>query len=167
MTEFSTKLENIFYHKMFEPWLDSCENNSMFMNYSSDDIIYSLPEKGDNIDFILCNWSGIMSVSVKVREKYYQDIFFETTSNCNNGSAGWGFTSSADIILYCVGIETPVSTTIAFDIADVRKLNINRYAKRFGTTNIFLKTFYRTEGRIIPFSEFKHEVLFSTPMGNI
>ncbi len=167
MTEFSDKSEKVFCHKIFEPWLDTCGNISIFANYSANSIIYTLPEKGDDIDLVLHNWSGTVSVSVKVREKSYTDIFFETISNCSTDSLGWGYTSTADIILYCVGFATPISTTYAFNIVDARGLNIDKYPKRFGTTNIFLKTLYSTEGRIIPFCAFKHEILFITNMKGI
>jgi hypothetical protein len=154
-------MENVFCTNIFEPYLDSAENTSEFINYRSSDITYSDPEVGEDIDLVLCNWSGFLSISLKIRKEPYKDIFFETISNCTTGSIGWGYSSDADIFVYCTGFNTPKSTAYVFNIDTVRKLDINSYPKRYGITTTGLLSLYKTEGRIIPFRDFDHKVLFN------
>jgi len=154
------KLEEEYYNKVFKPWLNSRGNDSIFIRFNSNNIIYELLQKKNDVDIILDNGTENISLSLKVRRSCYNDIFFETISNCNKNTPGWGYYSKADFIVYSMGDFINGFLSILFNPADVKKLNLEKYKIQYGKTYNNNKLLYKTEGRIIPFSDFKHTLLF-------
>ena len=155
------KFERDFYHEIFKPWLNSRGNDSIFIHFDSKSIIYEALQKTNDIDVILDNKRKNISLSLKTVRKIYDRVFFETISNCATRSSGWGFYSQADWIVYSMGDFQAGFTSKCFKIKDIVKLSLEKYPKGYGKTydrnNNLL---YKTEGRLIPFTDFKHYVLF-------
>lgn len=154
------KLEEEFYNKIFKKWLNSQGKDSIFIRFNSDNIVYESLQKKYDIDVVLDNGIKNISLSLKTRRKKYNDIFFETISNCNKNTQGWGYYSRADWIIYSMGDFKDGFISYAFTTKEVLKLDLKKYPIRYGETKDNGKLLYRTEGRIIPFRDFKHYILF-------
>ena len=152
-------LEEQFYRKIFKPYLNSRNKDSIFIHFNSNSIVYQDIQKEHDIDIILDNGKENITISLKTRRKNYgNDIFFETVSNCNTGSLGWGYYSKADYIVYSIMLKNCIS--FVFKLADVLVLDIKKYPKKYGQTRGFNNNLlYQTEGRIIPLHDFKHTII--------
>jgi len=154
-------LEEKFYDKVFKPWLNSRGNDSIFIRFNSDNIVYESLQKKNDVDVVLDNGKENISLSLKTVRRVYDRIFFETISNCNTGSSGWGIYSKADWIIYSMGNFRDGFISRRFKIIDIP--DFTSYPKRYGETKnkkgILL---YKTEGRLIPWTDFQYALLFNT-----
>ena len=159
------KLEEKFYNEIFKEWLNSRGNDSIFIRFNSDNIVYETLQKKNDIDIILDNGIENIALSLKTVRKKYNSIFFETVSNCTKQTRGWGYYSRADYIIYSMGDFDVGFDSIAFKISDVLKLDIEKYSIGYGKTfdkdNNLL---YKTEGRIIPIKDINHSILFQNKL---
>jgi len=159
-------LEERFYNEIFKPWLNGRGNDSIFIRYNTNNIIYETLQKKHDIDIVLDNGKENITLSLKTVRKIYNRIFFETISNCNKETPGWGYYSKADQIIYSMGDFQNGFISKAFKISDIIILNINEYPKGYGRTfNNENELLYETEGRLIPFKDFKHVLLFDQRKG--
>jgi len=83
MFEDDLALEERFYNDIFKPWLNSRGNDSIFIRFNSDNIVYEALQKKNDIDVVLDNGKENISLSLKTVRRIYDRIFFETISNCN------------------------------------------------------------------------------------
>jgi len=159
------KLEDKFYDEVFKPWLNNRGNDSIFIRYNSKNIIYENLQKQNDIDVVLDNGKDNITLSLKTQRKIWPSIFFETISNCNTGSPGWGIYSKADYIIYSMGNFTDGFICRYFKLKSI--IDWEKYKKGYGETKgIYGQVFYRTEGRLIPWTDFKHSLLFNTQIIN-
>lgn len=155
------KLEERFYIEIFKPWLNKQGRDSIFIRFNSDNIVYESLQKKYDIDVVLDDGEKNIALSLKTVRKKYDRIFFETISNCNKNTLGWGYYSRADWIIYSMGSFENGFSSIAFQISDIMKLDLENYNKGYGETkDSFGNLLYKTEGRLIPLKSFKHRVLF-------
>lgn len=162
MGDFQTdlKLEDRFYDEVFKKWLNNQNFDSIFVRFNSKNIIYETLQKKNDIDIILDNGKENITLSLKTQRKIWKSIFFETVSNCNKGTPGWGYYSKADWIIFSMGDFKDGFICRAFKLP--LNINVKKYPKRYSKTfdkkgNIL----YKTEGRIIPFTDFKYYELFN------
>ena len=154
------KFEEDFYYNIFRPWLDSQGTGSIFIHFNSGHIVYEALQKKDDIDVILDNRKENISLSLKTVRKKYDRIFFETISNTNTGSQGWGYYSKADFIVYSMKADNSF-TAYCFKLLDIHILSLDQYQIAYGKTyDKSGNMLYKTEGRLIPLSDFKHTTLF-------
>ena len=155
------KLEERFYNDVFKPWLNSRGNDSIFIRFNSNNIVYEALQKKNDIDVVLDNGKDNISLSLKTQRKIWSSIFFETISNCNTGTLGWGIYSKADWIVYSMGDFDNGFICRCFKLKDI--VNASKYRKAYGKTKDKLgKLLYQTEGRLIPWADFQHKLLFSS-----
>ena len=155
------KLEERFYNDVFKPWLNSRGNDSIFIRFNSDNIVYEALQKKNDIDVVLDNGKQNISLSLKTQRKKWPSIFFETISNCNTGSQGWGLYSKADWIVYSMGSFEGGFISRCFKLDAIPSWE--NYQKGYGKTyNLLGGLLYKTEGRLIPWTDFKHSLLFNT-----
>ncbi|HHT9136515.1 MAG TPA: hypothetical protein ACFYEK_04635 [Candidatus Wunengus sp. YC60] len=153
-------LEEQFYNDVFKPWLNSRGNDSIFIRFNSESIIYESLQKKNDIDIVLDNGVQNISLSLKTVRKTYNSIFFETISNCNTGSPGWGLYSKADFIIYSMCKPDGAFVCRCFKLDEIPSA-YEKYPQRYGETkDDFGKFLYKTEGRLIPWKDFKHYCLF-------
>ena len=158
------KLEERFYNEIFKPWLNGRGNDSIFIRFNSNNIVYETLQKKH--DIVLDNGKENITLSLKTQRKIYPSIFFETISNCNKRTPGWGYYSKADQIIYSMGNFQDGFISKAFKISDILTLELNKYYKGYGKTfNNNNELLYKTEGRLIPFKDFKHHLLFDQTTG--
>lgn len=161
MFEEDLKFEEQFYQKVFKPWLNSRNNDSIFIHFNSDNIVHEELQKKNDIDVILDNGAENFTLSLKTVRKIYQRIFFETISNCNTGSPGWGIYSKADFIVYSMGNFETGFISRCFKLKDIS--GIEKYPVAYGQTlDKAGNVLYKTEGRLIPWIAFTNKVLFNT-----
>jgi len=160
-------LEEEFYNKVFKPWLNHRGNDSIFIRFNSNNIVYESLQKKNDIDIVLDNGKENISLSLKTVRKVYDRIFFETISNCNTGSAGWGIYSKADWIVYSMMRDLGNGFLCrAFRLSSI-PAQLEYYAKGYGKTmDRNGRLLYRTEGRLIPWTDFKHKILFDSSQKN-
>ncbi|MCW7076399.1 MAG: hypothetical protein OCU18_03795 [Candidatus Syntrophoarchaeum sp.] len=159
MFEDDLALEEKFYNDIFKPWLNSRGNDSIFIRFNSDNIVYEALQKKNDIDVVLDNGKENISLSLKTVRKIYDRIFFETISNCNTNTPGWGIYSKADWIVYSMGDFDNGFVCRCFKLDNI--VNIDNYSKAYGETRDRLgNLLYKTEGRLIPWSDFQHALLF-------
>ena len=155
------KLEKEFYEKVFKPWLNSRGNDSIFIHFNSNSIVYESLQKKHDIDVVLDNRKENTSLSLKTVRKVYSRIFFETISNCNKNTPGWGYYSKADWIVYSMRDFHNAFISRAFKLSALSNLIIDNYPIGYGETrNNYDEILYKTEGRLIPWEDFKHGLLF-------
>jgi len=156
------KLEDDFYNLVFKPWLISRGNDSIFIRYESKNSIYSVLQRRYDIDVIVDTGRENIALSLKTVRRVRNDIFFETVSNCNTNSPGWGIYSKADWIVYSMGDFDNGFISWAFKLSSIPPV-IDKYPKKYGRTwDNKGRLLYKTEGYIIPLADFKHELLFDT-----
>lgn len=161
MFEDDLKLEERFYNEIFKPWLNSEGNDSIFIRFNSNNIVYEALQKKNDIDVIIDNGKENISMSLKTVRGVYKQIFFETISNCNTNSLGWGIYSKADWIIYSMGDFTNGFICRSFKLNSIPYYE--EYKKGYGETkNKFGEVLYKTEGRLIPWADFEHHILFNT-----
>lgn len=169
------KLEELFYDKIFKKYLEKQNIDTIFVRYNEPNSLYSKIQKKLDIDIIADNGMKNVSYSLKTVKNIYQwqdkkngkhtyRIFFETISNMNTMSAGWGYYSKADWHVYTMGFPEYKAEmfSIFFNINDIRKLNIENeeYDKGYGETkNSNGKLLYKTEGRLIPLTHFPNKII--------
>lgn len=152
-------LEEQFYNNIFKPWLNSRGNDSIFVRFDSSNIIYESLQKKNDIDVVLDNGKENIALSLKTVRKVYGSIFFETISNCNTGSPGWGLYSKADFIIYSMRKSDNSFISRCFKITSIP--HWDDYPKGWGQTfDDFGQLMYKTEGHLIPWKDFKHHCLF-------
>ncbi|MEA1884925.1 MAG: hypothetical protein U9N62_10455 [Thermotogota bacterium] len=155
------QLEERFYSEVFKPWLNNRGSDSIFIRFNSDNIVYEALQKKNDIDVVLDNGKENISLSLKTVRRIYDRIFFETISNCNKNTPGWGFYSKADWIIYSMGNFRDGFISRRFQIKDVP--DVNNYCKGYGETKDKHEALlYKTEGRLIPWIDFKNILLFDT-----
>ena len=165
MFEDDLQLEENFYNNIFKPWLNSRGNDSIFIRFNSQNIVYESLQKKYDIDIVLDNGKENITLSLKTVRNVYKKIFFETISNCNKGTPGWGYYSKADWIIYSMGGFTTGFISRAFQLP--LSVEIEDYPKGYGETkNNSGEIIYKTEGRLIPWVDFKHILLFNDFMGS-
>jgi len=153
-------LEEKFYKEIFKPWLNGRGNDSIFIRFNSDNIVYEALQKKNDIDVVLDNGKENTSLSLKTVRKVYDRIFFETISNCNTSSPGWGIYSKADWIIYSMGEFDRGFISRSFKLNEIPLWE--NYQKGYGkTTDQYGKLLYKTEGRLIPWTDFRHHLLFN------
>ena len=153
------KIEERFYCDFFKPWLNSRGNDSIFIRFNSDNIIYEALQKKNDIDVVLDNGKENISLSLKTQRKIWPSIFFETISNYNTKTPGWGLYSKADFIIYSMMKTEGGFVCRCFKLEDIPAWE--KYPLRYGETrDCFGKILYKTEGRLIPWKDFKHHCLF-------
>lgn len=150
-------LETRFYNEIFKPYLNSRGNDSIFIHFNSNSIVYESLQKKHDIDIILDNGKENITLSLKTVRKIYSLIFFETISNCNKNTPGWGYYSKADWIIYSMGDFENGFISKAFKISALAQLNLENYKLGYGKTyNKNGQLLYKTEGRLIPWEDFKN-----------
>lgn len=158
------KLEERFYRQIFKPYLNNRNTDSIFIHFNSNNIVYENLQKLNDIDIILDNGKENITLSLKTQRKKYISIFFETISNCNKNTPGWGYYSKADYILYSMGNFKDGFIGYLFKIKDVLILNIKSYPIGYGEThNKMGILLYKTEGRLIPLINFKNKKIIFQP----
>jgi len=159
MFEDDLKLEEKFYQEIFKPWLNSRGNDSIFIRFDSKNIVYESLQKKHDIDIVLDNGTENITLSLKTVRKIYERIFFETISNCNTSSPGWGIYSRADWIVYSMGDFKTGFIGNCFELNSIP--DWENYPVGYGETkNSNGEILYKTEGRLIPWKDFKHILLF-------
>jgi hypothetical protein len=160
MSEFKEKnnIEQEFYDKYFSVYLKSKNYNVIFIRYTEqENSIYNKLQKLDDIDVIVDDGKKNISFSLKTVIPVYQNIFFETISNCSKDTPGWGFYSKADYIIYTWGFPENMRT-ISFKCADVLKLELKKYNTGYGYTHdVNGNLLYKTEGQLVPCKDFPHK----------
>lgn len=159
MFEDDLAFEERFYNEVFKPWLNSRGNDSVFIRFNSSSIIYEDLQKKNDIDVVLDNGKENITLSLKTVRKVYDRIFFETISNDSKNTPGWGIYSKADFIVYSMGNFDSGFTSRSFrlcDIPDVDSFPVGWGETRDRNGNLM----YRTKGHLIPWTAFKHHVLF-------
>lgn len=155
------KLEEKFYNEIFKPWLNSRGNDSIFIRFNSNSIIYEDLQKKNDIDVILDNGKENVTLSLKTVRKVYSKIFFETVSNNNKKTPGWGIYSKANYIIYSMGNFQKGFICRSFRLADVPEPN--NFPIGWGETrDKYGNLLYKTKGRLIPWSAFEHQTLFNS-----
>lgn len=155
------KLEEDFYNRIFKPYLNSRNNDSVFIRFNSKNVVYESLQKEYDIDIVLDNGKDNITLSLKTVRKLYSQIFFETISNCTKGTLGWGYYSKADYIVYSMGDFVNGFFSVSFKTNDIIKIDVNNFKVGYGKTfSNSGKLLYKTEGRLVPLSKFKHIVLF-------
>ena len=138
----------------------------IYVRYDDNSIIYQNLQKKNDIDIITDDGHKNMTISLKCVRKIYPRIFYETISNCNKKTPGWGIYSKADVIVYSMGNYDhgfPMNFLLTvFHKEDILKtLDINKYPKGYGETRDFQgNLLYKTEGRLIPIKDFKHKPIY-------
>jgi len=161
------QLEDDFHRKIFKPWLDSRGNDSIFIHFNSTNIVYESLQKKYDIDVVLDNGKENITLSLKTVRKVYPRIFFETVSNCTKNTPGWGFYSKADWIIYSMGDFRDGFISRAFKLplnVDIESYSPPKYGE---TKNNYNEILYETEGRLIPWNDFKHILLFNNRDGMV
>ncbi len=155
-------LEKKFYTQIFKPWLNSRGNDSVFIRFNAGSVVYESLQKKRDIDVILDNGRANVSLSLKTQRKKWPSIFFETISNCNKNTPGWGFYSAADWIIYSMGDFENGFVCRCFKLSAIQ--NPKNYPKGYGKTRSTTgQILYKTEGRLIPWEDFQHNLLFRFP----
>jgi hypothetical protein len=150
-------IEENFYNEFFKKWLLNKGYNPIWVYYDENNLTYKELQKKNDIDVIIDDGYKNISLSLKTVKAIYNDIFFETVSNCNKGTPGWGFYSKADYIIYTMGYATKNYKIYKFKISDILdQLNIEDYPKRYVST----ENKYKTEGRKIPLTAFKNKLIY-------
>jgi len=159
-------LEYKFYDKYFRKYLSDKGYGEIYIWWDDKNIIHQELQKKKDIDVVIENRAEKknISLSLKVVRHIYEQIFFETVSNIGKKTPGWGYYSQADWIVYAMGDYRngfPSHFKIhKFKKDDVLKLNINNYPIGYGKTyDSAGNLLYRTEGRLIPLSDFDNELI--------
>lgn len=152
--------EEAFYNNYLKPYLKNKNIDSIFIRYSLEEksIVYKFFQKENDIDCILDDKQKNFTVSLKVVSHNYNQIFFETISNTTKNTKGWGLYSKADYIVYAMK-DKEHYRCIKFKKDDIlEKLDLTKYKVRYGETRDNNgKLLYKTEGVLIPLSDFKHK----------
>lgn len=169
--DFATCLntETAFFNNVFAPIMKSYGLKVVFVHPSSvafagsliKRVFNSLQKNGD-IDAIYDDGVTNTAISLKVRNIDYSDIFFETVSNTIKKTPGWGIYSQADKIWYAMRQVSHFDDDyriIIFSPTVIRELNLSVYPIKYGKTTIESSIAYRTEGVVIPLSDFPHTSL--------
>ena len=149
--KYDLNMEEEFFQKIFKPYLLGKKYNLIWIYYDENNVVYKDLQKQNDIDIILDTGEKNITLSLKTVRKNYKNIFFETISNCNTMSKGWGYYSKADFIIYTFGYPEKIES-YKFKISDVLKLDIEKYSKGYGQT----EGLYKTEGRLIPLCDFEN-----------
>jgi len=160
------QVEANFYHKAYKHYLDFMGIDCIYVRYDDNSPIYQDLQKKNDIDIITDDGHKNMTISLKVVKAIYKQIFYETISNCNKNTPGWGIYSKADRIDYSMGDYSKGFPT-EFKLIQFTKdnilnvLNLTKYPKGYGETrDIFGNLLYRTEGCLIPIRDFEHEIIY-------
>jgi len=150
-------IEENFYKTFFKQYLLNKGFNLIWIYYDEENIIHKELQKKNDIDLIIDNGKKNISLSLKTVNKIYENIFFETISNCNINTLGWGYYSKADYIIYTMGYENKKYKIYKFKTNDIlNNLDLENYKIGYGYTG----NLYKTEGRLIPLKDFKHEIIY-------
>jgi len=121
--------------------------------------VYEALQKKNDIDVVLDNGKENISLSLKTQRKIWPSIFFETISNCNTKTPGWGIYSKADFIVYSMMKPDGGFVCRCFKLDVIP--DWGKYPQGYGETrDRFGKTLYKTEGHLIPWKDFTHYCLF-------
>jgi len=150
--------EESFYVNIFKPYIKSLGWDVIFLRYNNDVGIFDMMQRKYDIDAIVDTGSKNVSVSLKVVKKQYNNIFFETVSNCSTGTTGWGYYSAADYICYAMDAKEQY-LLIFFKASDIRRLNIEQYPVAYGKTYINGRLVYETKGHLIPITNFENNIV--------
>lgn len=158
------RIEEEGYNKVIRPYLQSIGLDSVFIRYSSkqQNVLFNYFNKTRDIDFITDTGKTNYTISLKVVQHIYNQIFFETVKNTFTQAKGWAYYSQADYLFYLMLDEGQHSNfkLIITDFKLLRNLDLSSYKTAFGkTTSKSGKLLYKTEGKLIPLKDFKHKVI--------